>query len=378
MDLHSIQTPSLVVDRTIVAANCEAMARRATRAGVSLRPHMKTGKAKEIAELATEGHSGAITVSTAAEAEFFAQRGFADITYAVSMSAQKLCRLAELQRGGATVTLITDSLEAVEAVEAEAARLSSSHRVLIEIDTGGKRSGVDPESPLLLAIARAIDQSAVLELCGVLTHAGHSYHCTDIAAIVAVAEEERAGVVLASERLRHESFPCETVSAGSTPTAVHAASFEGLTEIRPGVYTLFDLDQVGIGSCVLADVAATVLCTVIGHNPSEGTAIVDAGGLALSKDVSAAEFMANAGYGLVSEIGGGPPIDGLFVTDVHQEHGIVADANGSPVLDAMPIGSKWRVLPNHVCMTAAAHQQFHVVERGGVDIVEVWDRSSGW
>ena len=50
MDLHSIQTPSLVVDRTIVAANCEAMARRATRAGVSLRPHMKTGKAKEIAE----------------------------------------------------------------------------------------------------------------------------------------------------------------------------------------------------------------------------------------------------------------------------------------------------------------------------------------
>ena len=102
---------------------------------------------------------------------------------------------------------------------------------------------------------------------------------------------------------------------------MHGTSCAGLTEIRPGVYTLFDLDQVGIGSCSLSDVAATVLCTVIGHNTSQGTAIVDAGGLALSKDVSAGEFMANVGYGLVAPIEGGPPMEGVFVADVHQEHG---------------------------------------------------------
>jgi len=378
MDLHSLSTPALVVDRSIVTANCKAMASRATTSGVALRPHMKTGKAAPIAAIATRGHSGAITVSTPAEAEFFAARGYTDMTYAVSISAHKLERFAVLERAGASVTLVTDSLEAIHAVQAEALRLASSHHVMVEVDTGGKRSGVDAESDLLIELASAIHASPNLHLDGVLTHAGHSYHCADVAGVIEVAEQERSGVVRAAQRIRAASMPCQTVSAGSTPTAIHAASFEGITEIRPGVYTLFDLDQVGIGSCDVADVAATVLCTVIGHNRNQGTAIVDAGGLALSKDVSAAEFMPNVGYGLVADMTGGLPVGGLFVTDVHQEHGVVADAGGASVVDAMPIGTRWRVLPNHVCMTAAAHDRFHVVEGGGSDVVDIWERATGW
>ena len=199
MDLYSLPTPALVVDRTIVASNCAAMSRRATDVGVALRPHMKTGKAAEIAAFATSGQSGAITVSTPAEAEFFAASGYDDITYAVSMSSQKLHRFSALERSGCRITLITDSLDAVRSVEAEAATLGSSHRVLIEIDTGGGRSGVDAASDVLLELTHAIHDSPHLDLGGVLTHAGHSYHCSDVAGVVAVAEEERWGVVRAAE-----------------------------------------------------------------------------------------------------------------------------------------------------------------------------------
>jgi D-serine deaminase-like pyridoxal phosphate-dependent protein len=167
------------------------------------------------------------------------------------------------------------------------------------------------------------------------------------------------------------------VSAGSTPTAVHAGSLEGVTELRPGVYVFFDLDQVGIGACAIEDIAVSVLASVIGHNRRAGRVLIDAGALALSKDVSAGEFMSHVGYGLVCPAGSTVPMDGLYVAEVHQEHGLIAAAEGAPPYDVLPIGSKVRVLPNHACITAAAHPAYHVVE-GGPEVIARWERANGW
>ena len=72
MKLADLPTPALVLDRATLADNCAAMAARAAKLGVRLRPHMKTAKSAEAAKIATAGQFGGITVSTLAEAEYFA------------------------------------------------------------------------------------------------------------------------------------------------------------------------------------------------------------------------------------------------------------------------------------------------------------------
>jgi len=382
MRLDDLPTPCLILDRRRVEANTRRMAEHLTRQGVALRPHLKTAKSAEVARLATAGHPGGITVSTLAEAAYFVANGFRDLTYAVGIVPGKLDAVARLQQQGASITLLTDDLGVAEASVAAARRLGTRFRILIEIDTGGGRAGLAPDAPEVLALGRLLHAAPEIDFAGVLTHAGHSYHCHGIAEVEAVAEEERAGVVAAAEALRAAGVPCPTVSAGSTPTAIHARRFDGLTEVRPGNYVFFDLFQVGVGSCRMEDVAVSVLASVIGHHRGRNQILIDAGGLALSKDVGANEHAPGTAYGLIARPTDPAPLPGLAVLDVHQEHGIIAHAKGLDAIGpldfaAFPVGSRLRVLPNHVCMTAASYDRYHVVDGGDV-VTAVWDRVNGW
>jgi D-serine deaminase-like pyridoxal phosphate-dependent protein len=376
MKLADLATPALILDRRTLAANCAAMAARATKLGVRLRPHMKTAKSADAARLATAGQFGGITVSTLAEAQYFAAHGFRDITYAVGIVPGKLDEIARLQKSGVRMQLIADNVPAVAAAAGRAAEIGASFDLMIEIETGGGRAGVLPESPELLGVGRAIAAAKHLSLLGVLTHAGHSYARKGEAAIAAVAEEERAGAVRAAERLRAAGLPSPVVSVGATPTAVFARSLAGVTEMRPGVYTLMDLYQMAIGVCRRDDIAASVLATVIGHNPRTSRILVDAGALALSHDRGAAGLMEHTGYGWVCAEKG-DRLEGLYVAEVNQEHGMIAATSGAPPFDRLPVGARVRILPNHACMMAAPYERYNVVE-GGDEIVATWDKARGW
>ena len=372
-------TPALLLDLAVLERNCAAMAARAQAHGVRLRPHLKTAKCVEVADIATRGQFGGLTVSTAAEAAYFAAGGYRDLTYAVGIVPAKVPALAAVAREhGAVITLITDDARIARETDRAAAACGAVFPVLVELDTGGGRGGVDPEGNELLAVGRAIAGARALRLAGVLTHAGHSYHAHGTAAIQAVAEAERAGAVRAAGRLRGAGLPCETVSIGSTPTVVHARRLDGVTEIRPGVYTFFDLQQAVLGVCTEADIALSVLATVIGHNRRSGRILIDAGALALSKDVGASEFRGDVGYGLIHPAPGGSlPSGRLFVAEVHQEHGLIAVAGGEMPWDALPVGARVRVLPNHACLTAAPFDRYHV-DRGDGTTGLTWGKAVGW
>lgn len=374
--IDDLPTPVLLLDEAVLERNCAAMSARARGHGVRLRPHLKTAKSADVARIATRGQFGGITVSTVAEAAYFARHGFLDITYAVGIAPGKIANLSAIQVStGAAITLICDTPAAARATAEAADRAAASFPMMIEIDTGGGRGGVAPDDPELLAIAAALRDARRFELTGVLTHAGQSYHARSAAEIRAIAEAERSGVVRAAARLRDAGYQCATVSVGSTPTMVHAAHLDGVTEMRPGVYTFFDLDQAAVGACAETDIAVTVLATVIGHNPRSNRVLIDAGALALSKDLSAAEFRGDVGYGIVQPLGA-PGLRGLRVAEVHQEHGLVAGADGAPPWDALPIGGKVRILPNHVCMTVAPFDVYHVVGPDGV--IGQWAKATGW
>lgn len=378
--LADLPTPVLILDRSRLLANIARMQARAKQLGVSLRPHLKTAKSAMIAELAV-GRNGPITVSTLAEAEYFAKAGFRDILYAVPMAPQKLDQVGALIRSGIDLKIITDHPAVAQAAAAAGQRLGVTFRVMIKIDCGLGRAGIAPDSDLLLPLAKALSQPGA-ELAGVLTHAGHSYGAKDAAEIARIAEEERAAVVAAAGRLRAAGFACPIVSVGSTPTALFAKDLTGVTEMRPGNFVFFDLFQAGLGTCGLQDIAVSVLATVVSHHPSRNHVLIDAGGLALSKDTGANRNVPGTGYGRVCRPDGALPLDGMNVHDVHQEHGLLGGPDVPPVdFAAHPPGSRLRVLPNHSCMTGAMYDRYYVIDssRGdGSEIVAEWDRVNGW
>ena len=164
--------------------NIGGMASRLARHGVPLRPHMKTAKSIDVARLAIAGQPGGITVSTLAEAEYFAGHGITDILYAVGITPQKLDQVARLNSAGAGVIVLTDDLDTADAIAAQ----HRPPRVLIEIDSGEGRGGVAPDDDLLLEIAARLGT----RLAGVMTHAGHSYGGRSLDDMARIAEDERA------------------------------------------------------------------------------------------------------------------------------------------------------------------------------------------
>jgi len=365
--VHSLATPCLVLDKSRLQGNLDRMSQRARTLGVRLRPHIKTAKSVDVARLGV-GPGGPLTVSTLREAEHFAAAGFTDLVYAVAIVPDRLDRAARLTARGVRLQLFVENLHSAEALADHPGRFEA----LVELDSGEDRTGVQDHADLL-AIAGVLHSAPNTSLRGVATHGGHSYGARTLKERVAIAEQERRVAVEAARVLRSAGLPCPVVSVGSTPTAVHAAHLDGVTELRPGVYTLGDLFQAGIGSHTLDDIACTVLATVVSHRRSTGRLIIDAGGLALSKDRSTAGWPFDAGYGLVADAETGLLYDGLTVVGVHQEHGEVA---GPIPWERLPVGARVRVLPNHVCMTAAMYDRYHVLE-GGI-VTAVWPRVNGW
>ena len=210
---------------------------------------------------------------------------------------------------------------------------------------------------------------------GVMTHGGHSYAGRSTADMEAVAEQERAAAVGAAERLRTAGHAVGIVSVGSSPTALHARHLQGVTEVRAGVYMFGDLFQASIGTHAQEDIAVTVLAAVIGLRPAEHRLLVDAGGLALSKDRST-QPTTDLGFGLLLDALGRPAYGRSVVVQAYQEHGVIALDPALPFPD-LHIGSLVRIAPNHVCMTAATHDRYWVVDASDTVVAE-WPRVNGW
>lgn len=356
--------------------NIARLKTRLSQLGVPLRPHLKTAKSIPAARAVMDSPGGPAAVSTLQEAEMFAAAGVKDILYAVGMAPQKLDRVAALRRQGVDLSVVLDSVEQAAAVTTMARATNDRIPVLIEIDCDGHRAGVSASDPLLVEIGRALHQGGA-ELRGVMAHAGESYSCRSVKALEQAAEQERAAAVVCAEALRGAGLPCPVVSVGSTPTAHFARRLDGVTEVRAGVFVMFDLVMAGIGVCAVEDIALSVLATVIGHRADRGLTFIDAGWMALSRDRGTAKQPLDQGYGIVCDIDGRPYPD-LIVTETNQEHGIIALRSGSTAPQVtLPVGTKVRILPNHACATGAQHDRYHVVA-AGAGTVRQWERFRGW
>jgi len=343
------------------------MRQKALRSGTAFRPHVKTHKTIEAARLQHGGGWGPITVSTLAEAELFVKHGFRDITYAVPIAPEKLERAAALARRIERLNVLIDSEAALRAIEEFHRAHDTTFDVFLKVDCGYHRAGVDPADPDSARLAMAIAESPAVHFQGLLTHAGHSYHARDVEDIRRIAAEE-ATCLTRFRALLGEELDEVTRSIGSTPTLSVIDDFSSADEVRPGNYVFYDAFQATIGACAMADVAVSVLATVIGAYPERQTAIVDAGALALSKDLGPDHLDPHFGYGVVCDLAL-QPIAARLVA-VSQEHGKIETAAH------LPVGTRLRIVPNHSCLTAAMYDTYHVIDAGRV--VGGWRPVRGW
>ena len=373
MQLDTLKTPSLVLDVNRVKRNAQRMSQRAKECAVDLRPHIKTHKCIEVARIQTEGHSGAVTVSTLAEARAFAANGFSKITYAIPIEAGKFSEAIEISRGCDELSLITDDVDVPKQLNAQAKKENVKLNLFMKVDCGYHRCGVEPDKPEALEIPRRITDASHLSFGGILTHAGHSYHCRNQSEVLVIARQERDVMADFADVLRREVGSVPIVSIGSTPTISNVDHLVGIDEVRPGNYIFFDAFQATLGSCTLDDCALTVLSSVVHRDASRRKVIIDAGAIALSKDRGPVDINPSCGYGKVLDLEGKDL--NLTVKEMSQEHGVLF-AEDENTFDRLKVGSRVRVLANHSCLTAAQHTHYNVLE--GERVADRWQIHTGW
>lgn len=371
--LESLRTPCYIVDVAVARANAAKMRQRFESFGIALRPHVKTHKTIEGALLQTGGDRRRITVSTLAEARFFADAGFDDILYAVPITADKLTEAGQLVQRLDVFHVVVDHPAQVDALCANpppSKSPSDTHgvwSVVLMVDCGYGRDGVDPEGIEAVALAKRLADGPQTRLAGLYTHGGHSYDATSASAVIKVGEEERDAVVGLARRLAAEGIACrEMVAVGSTPTCSNPpASLAGVTEAHPGNYLYYDAMQARLGSCSLEDVAVRVCTRVVGQYPKRNTLLVDVGWTGLSDQGKA------HGFGVIEDH------PELRINVLKQEAGEVGSADGSPLdYSRYPVGTILKVIPWHSCAATNQHAAVHALEGG--KLIGRWVQVRGW
>ena len=332
-DFTELETPALVVDLETMDHNLDRAADYAKSHAIALRPHIKTHKSPLLAREQLERGASGLTCATPYEAEVMSEvcDDLLVMYPPLGPRAQRLAQLAKRVR----LTVALDSDVAANEMWRAAVGVGSRVRVLVEIDAGMHRVGVQSTADAV-ALGRRVESLPNLEFAGIAFYPGHvrgpvSEHAAQIAALGMLVADTRA----AFERA---GLPMETVSAGSTPTLWQTHQIDGVTEMRPGTYIFNDRTTAEIGACALDECALSVLATVV-STAVPGQAVIDAGAKALGREPMRGGT--GDGFGCLASD------PSVVVKSMSEEHGILDLSRSSW---RPRVGERVRVLPNHVCI----------------------------
>src|SRR5882724_3489514 len=311
--LEEIDTPALLVDLDALEGNIARMAKAVEGGAVRLRPHAKSHKCAEIARKA------------------------------------KVARLARLAHE-AKVAVLADDAGNVAALDAAARSERVRLDVLVEVDVGAHRCGIEPGEPAL-ALARSIAGCKNLRFAGL-----HAYH--GAAQHVRSAAERRAAIAAAAEKARmtktlieKAGIACETITGAGTGTFLLEGGSRVFNEIQPGSYVFMDADynrNAWEEGWPRFEQSLFVLATVVSA-PAPDRAVVDAGLKASSVD---------SGMPLVRDR------PGVEYAKASDEHGVLKIAAGAK---APRLGEKLLLVPGHCDPTVNLYDWLVCVRKGKVE-----------
>jgi D-serine deaminase-like pyridoxal phosphate-dependent protein len=356
VSLSSVPTPVVAIDRAKLERNIAAMQARAKAAGVRLRPHAKTHKSPAIAMRQIAAGAVGICCAKLGEAEIFAAAGIGDIRLPYPIHPSNLGRVVALM-DQATISIVVDD-PAVAARWSEVLTAAGrTLRVLVKIDVGFHRCGLDPSHAGVVDTIRRIAGLKHLEFRGLLSHAGHSYLAKSQHEIEAIAAHEVDVLTRLATTLRDGGTAVPEISVGSTPTARFIGRQPGVTEMRPGNYVFVDRTQVGLGAARLDDCAQSIISTVVSR-PAPDRIIFDAGSKTLTTD-GVRGFGEETGYGLVfPSLGTIRPDPTIQLERLSEEHATARVPPNCP----LQVGDRVRIIPNHACVVTNLADEMLLVE----------------
>ena len=352
--LH-LTRPTLILDEAKAKKNIATMAAKAKREGIRFRPHFKTHQSAGVAEWFRQEGVDAITVSSLAMADYFADHGWRNITVAFPtnpLEIDVINRLAEQIE----LHLLVDQPATVKTL---AKTVQSPVSLWIKVDTGYGRAGIPVEKwNEVLTLAQLIEGSQPLRFAGLLAHAGHSYNETDRQSIQAIHRQTVTGLQTLKKTLLSKGIPRCEVSVGDTPCCSLVTSFGPVDEIRPGNFVFYDVDQVMIGSCSTDQIAVALACPVVAKYPHRKEVIIYGGGVHFAKDYKT-DHSGRKFFGWLvqkEEAGWGPVVTDAHLKSLSQEHGVV---HLPPrLMNQIEVGQLLIFLPVHICLTANLHRSY--------------------
>jgi D-serine deaminase-like pyridoxal phosphate-dependent protein len=340
--LAELDTPQLLTDLDVLDGNLERMRDYLRNRSVVLRVHFKSLKCGGLARYLVGRGVNSFLCAKLNEAEVLADAGLRDIFIANQIIGEtKLRRLAELA-GRADIRVCVDDADNVSRMSRAATERGTTIGVLVEVDVGMHRCGVEPGEPAL-KLARQILASPGLRFVGLQGYDGHLQLLDDATERRAKAVEAVGQLVATRRLIEKAGIPVEVVTGAGTGTGEWVGGQEGVTEIQPGSFLLMDSAYHAIRpefGCSL-----TVLATLISRRP--GWYVLDAGSKAISRDF---------GIPLVKN----RPND--TVVKLSEEHTRVDSSD-----PAIHVGSRVEVISAHCCATMNLHRNLVAVRNGRVE-----------
>lgn len=350
-ELKQLPTPAVVIDMAAAEKNIRIMVEEARRYGISHRPHIKTHRSGYLAQLQLEAGCQGITAAKIGEAEVMADCGVKDIFIAYPVIGKdKLERLIKLTEK-ARVSTIVNSRPGAEALSGSLVSAGKTMDVLIEIDGGLNRGGVQPGQAALL-FANQISSLPGIHINGLMYYGGLIYNAHNVAEVDAYTAKERDDLVNTAKLLREAGFCMDVLSAGSSFSGKRPALLDGITEIRCGHYIFNDCGQLDAGLAGLDDCALFVETTVVAK-PDDKVVICDVGTKSLTSD----GCHHRAGYGYVVDH---PDIE---IYALNEEHAFLRTGGQNP----LEIGDKILIIPNHACVVPNLAEKVYGFRDGKFD-----------
>jgi D-serine deaminase-like pyridoxal phosphate-dependent protein len=343
-----LPTPALVVDLDAMEENIERMALFFRDKPAKLRPHFKTHKSPLLAHKQIRAGAIGMTCAKLGEAEVLVEAGIGNVLIANQIvDPLKIARLAQLA-GQTTLIVAVDQADNLHQISAAAQKAGTLVGVVIEVDVGLHRCGVQP-GPAAVTLAQLAGRLPGIHFAGVLGYEGHTVLLADTEQRSRESREAMQVLVSTADLIRQAGLPVEIVSGGGTGTYDLTGAFPGITEVEAGSYLFMDTQYSRLDlpfRCALS-LLATVVST-----PAPGRAVIDAGMKVLSTDNGLPEVVSPAGVKLAA---------------LNEEHGRLEI---DPGLVSLRVGDRVELIPSHVCTTVNLHDRYYAVRDDRLE--EIW------
>ena len=346
-----LPTPALLINLPALEFNLSLMSSYFLHKSTKLRPHFKTHKCPLIAKKQVEYGAIGITCAKLSEAEVLMEAGILNVLIANQVvDPAKITRLAKLAGYGQLIVAV-DQLENLIQIAGAANESRTTVHVVIEVDVGMRRAGVQPGEPAL-KLAKEASILPGIHFSGVLGYEGFTMFEEDREERYRNSQAAMSALVSTSDLIRGAGIPVEIVSAGGTGTYDITGDNPGVTEVEAGSYVFMDKKYNQLGMDFKQSLTLLAMVTSV---QAVGRSIIDAGLKVLTTDNGMPELISP---------------DGLKLLNLNEEHGII----GVDAEKVQPkVGMYVEIIPSHACTTVNLHDRYYVIQDD--QLIDIWEIS---